>query len=45
MTHILEVIIGTIILGLIKFILLLSFLYAYMHFPDNSVNTAVKSKL
>ena len=34
MNHILEVIIGTIILGLIKFILLLSFLYAYMHFPD-----------
>ena len=42
MNHILE---RTIILGLIKSILLLSFLYPYIHFPDHSVNTVVKPEL
>ena len=42
MNHILK---RTIILGLIKSILLLSFLYPYIHFPDNLVNTVVKPEL
>ena len=42
MNHILE---RTIILGLIKSILLLSFLYPYIHFLDHSVNTFVKPEL
>ena len=42
MNHILE---RTIILGLIKSILLLSFLHPYIHFPDHSVNTVVKPEL
>ena len=42
MNHILE---RTIILGLIKSILLLSFLYPYIQFPDHSVNTVVKPEL
>ena len=45
MNHILEVKIDAIILGLIKSILLLSFLYPNIHFPDNSVKTVVKPEL
>ena len=45
MNRILEVNIGTIILGLIKSIIIQGLHAPYIHFPVNSVNTVVKPEL